>query len=189
MRCRQRSGCRQDTIVTFDTSWKLRGSMHKPELLHSWTRDRRFQIETDRRYRLFSCLTFFSPHPGETMPARNLGDARIGAQIVGVAAMICLRPLITGFLRCPGARERSDCQCKPKNCRYEGCRSLIGCKDWNRSTLCSLNEHALMHQQAFPVVNQGGSPTPPLSFAPCLIMNEFSIRVKYPLIMNASRAA
>jgi hypothetical protein len=33
------------------------------------------------------------------MPTRNLDHARIGAQIVEVEAMICLRPLITGFLR------------------------------------------------------------------------------------------
>jgi hypothetical protein len=46
----------------------------------------------------------------------------------------------------------------------------------------------LMHQQAFPAVNCAGLPTC-FAFAACLIMNEFSARVKDALIMNASRVA
>jgi hypothetical protein len=63
------------------------------------------------------------------MPARNLNHARIGTQIVRIAAMICLRTLVTGFLRCPVSAKDLFANAKPriivtKDAGFIGCQRL-----------------------------------------------------------------
>jgi hypothetical protein len=62
------------------------------------------------------------------MPARNLDHAGIGDQIVRFEMMICLEPLIIGFLRCPDAPRRMLRQCKTEKFLGEGRKGAVGRK-------------------------------------------------------------
>jgi hypothetical protein len=90
------------------------------------------------------------------MPARNLDHARIEAQLVAFEAMICLRPSITGFLRCAGAGERSDVDAK-QTWPLRPDAGIAGCKRSENAGgdagFSRFGKFLLMHQQACLLVN------------------------------------
>jgi len=113
------------------------------------------------------------------MPARNLDHARIETQFVAFEAMICLRPSITGFLRCAGAGERSFVDAK-QTTPLRSDAGITGCKRpenaGNAAGFALVEKFLLMHQQACLLVNAVVGPRRPRMNLPVvkdtLIMNE-----------------
>jgi hypothetical protein len=91
------------------------------------------------------------------MPARNLDHARIETQFVAFETMICLRPSITGFLRCAGAGEHPFADCETDNVAMNGAGHLTGCKTpentGSSGGFARFGKFLLMHQQACLRVN------------------------------------